>query len=91
MLVRRDGALTESGSGESAASEPNDLTVSAKWVPVIDGAAGEDDRRGLGESTVPKAIEPMKVSLADVTRADERCSLTLFDVHATADHHGALS
>lgn len=56
VLVRRDGALTVLGSvDESASMEPNDLTVSAKWAPVVEGAAGDDESIGLGESTVPKA------------------------------------
>lgn len=43
-LDLRAGALTESGSAEAASIEPKDLTASARWVPVIDGAAGEEDR-----------------------------------------------
>lgn len=48
----------------SASMEPNDLTASAKWLPVAAGAAGDEDSSGLGESTVPKARFPTDTLLA---------------------------
>lgn len=47
----------------SASRDPKDLTASERWPPVVEGAAGEEDRRGLGESTVPKARLPAGVSV----------------------------
>lgn len=39
--------------------DPKDLTVSLpRCAPVVDGAAGEEERSGFGESTVPKAKFP---------------------------------
>jgi len=58
-LVRRAAFTAESLVDASASMEPNDLTVSARWPPVVDGAAGEEDNKGLGVSTVPKAMLPV--------------------------------
>lgn len=66
VLVRR-AAFTAEGSVEASASiEPKALTVSARWAPVVEGAAGDDDNRGLGESTVPKAILPTELNKCSV-------------------------
>jgi hypothetical protein len=46
----------------SASIDPNDLTASARWLPVAAGAAGDEERSGFGESTVPKARLPLMVS-----------------------------
>ena len=60
VLVRRV-ALTAEGSVEASASmEPKDLTVSVRCAPVVEGTAGDDDSKGFGESTVPKAMSPTK-------------------------------
>jgi hypothetical protein len=46
----------------SAGNDPKDWTEFARWPPINDGAAGDDDSRGFGESTDPNARGPIQVS-----------------------------
>jgi hypothetical protein len=60
MLVGRRESLTTSLPlvEESAGRDPKDWTESARWPPMSDGFAGEEDKKAFGESTDPKAIGP---------------------------------
>ena len=59
MLFRLEGA----GADEvSAGSDPNDWTELERWPPISDGAAGEDESNGFGESTDPNARGPVCMS-----------------------------
>jgi hypothetical protein len=46
------------GEEESAGTEPKVWTESARWPPIRDGAAGDEESNGFGESTDPKARGP---------------------------------
>jgi hypothetical protein len=47
----------------SAGSDPKDWTEFARWPPINDGAAGDDESNGFGESTDPNARGPGKLAL----------------------------
>lgn len=59
ILSRRESFTISLFVEESAGSEPKDWTELARWPPMVDGAAGDDDKKVLGESTEPKAIGPV--------------------------------
>jgi hypothetical protein len=46
----------------SAGSDPNDWTELERWPPMRDGAAGDDESNGFGESTDPNARGPVCMS-----------------------------
>jgi hypothetical protein len=46
----------------SAGSDPNDWTELERWPPMRDGAAGDDESNGFGESTDPNARGPICMS-----------------------------
>lgn len=66
----------------SASIDPKDFTASARWPPVVDGAAGEEDKRGLGESTVPNAKLPVDLSV--MSRALGHCTHLEIRTHLLA-------
>jgi hypothetical protein len=84
VLVRR---VTASGLVPSASMDPKVLTLSDKWVPVVDGAAGEEESIGFGESTVPNAIAEPDISVQPV-----REQLTSgWHLHCTSNGHATFS
>ena len=60
ILVGRRESLTRSLplAEESAGRDPKDWTELARWPPMSDGVAGEEDKKAFGESTDPKASGP---------------------------------
>jgi len=48
----------------SAGRDPKDWTEFERWPPISDGAAGDDESRGFGESTDPNARGPVKSAIA---------------------------